>query len=288
MGIRSDHILGAQSISSRTAKLSISIGGISCAIISHDNGFLNLLRERYQWFESPVHGGYEILVQPVPVKEFAQEDVGLLYPIAKKVNSRNNHIIRQADNPFVAIINTASKRVVAKMGNSQYCFDSFLRTLLALILADEGGLFLQATAVSDSGRGRVFFGPSGSGKTTIARLSEDRTILSDELVLIRPHSSGYRVYGTPSWGEFAPCQNNGRAELDGLYSLKKDHENSLVPMDRVQAVAEICRCVPSFSNDDHLASRIHDICRTLVNTVPVYKLHFRPDPSFWQVVKSNG
>ncbi len=133
-------------------------------------------------------------------------------------------------------------------------------------------------------RGSVFFGPSGSGKTTVARLSTGRTILTDELALIKPHNGGYRVCGTPFWGEFTPGRSNARAKLGGLYSLKKAERNYLVPMDRVQAVAEIYRCVLFFSDDSYLLSRILDTCCALADAVPVQALHFLPDPSFWQVV----
>ena len=139
-----------------------------------------------------------------------------------------------------------------------------------------------------NGRGSVFFGPSGSGKTTIARLSAGRTILSDEMVIVKPHNGGYRVYGTPFWSEFSPDRSNTRAELDGLYSLKKDQRNSLRSLDKVHAAKNLYQCVPFFSDDGQLQSRILDTCRTLVDTVPVYELHFLPDPSFWQVLNEHN
>jgi energy-coupling factor transporter ATP-binding protein EcfA2 len=156
--------------------------------------------------------------------------------------------------------------------------------LFTLLLAHEGGLLLHASAISEGERGSVFFGPSGSGKTTVARLSAGRTILTDELVIIKPHNGGYRAYGTPFWGEFTPGRSNTRAELMGLYSLKKAGRNYLVPMDRAQAVAELYQCVLFFSDDSNLLGRVLDSCCTLVDAVPVYELHFLPDPSFWQVV----
>ena len=267
----------------------ITIGGINCAIISQDISFLNLLRTRYQWFESSGPATYEILVRPVPIEEFTLEDMGQLSsPLVKKVNSGANYIMRGADDPFVAVVNTSSKKALVKTWNNQYCFDSFFRMLFTLILIDEMGLLLQASAVSEGGRGSVFFGPSGSGKTTIARLSGDRIVLSDELVLIRPHNGRYRVYGTPFGGEFTLGQSNARAEIGGLFLLHKDIKNGLVPLDKVQAVTNLYHCVPFFSDDSRLLNRLIDTCRTLADTVPVYELHFLPDPSFWQVLNEQS
>jgi len=289
MSIPADRVLDKQRIPSRTQKLSISIGGIRCAIISHDTSFLDLLRTRYQWFESSGPAAYEILARLMPIEDLTINNARIYsHVLIKKVNSGDNYIIKQADKLFVAVANTSSRKVLIKMCRSEDCFDSFLRMLFTLILIDERGLLLHASAVSENGRGSVFFGPSGSGKTTIAQLSAGRTLLSDEMVIIKPHNGGYRVYGTPFWGELIPGRSNARAKLGGLYLLKKDHMNSLMSLDRMQALLNLYQCVPFFDDDSQLRSRILDNCRTLVDAIPIYELHFLPDLSFWQILNEHN
>ncbi|MBI4304241.1 MAG: hypothetical protein HY665_07910 [Chloroflexi bacterium] len=280
-----DHlILETASAPPRAERLSLCIGGISCSIMSQDTAFLDLLRQRYQWFEMSGPATYEILLQLTPADELISSNSAESSPEVKRINSGDNYLIRQAHNPFVAVVNVLSKKALVKLWNSEFSFDNFLRILYSLILVKEGGLLLHASSVSDGGRGRVFFGPSGSGKTTIAQLSGGRTVLTDELALIRPRDSGYRVYGTPFWGEFKPGKSNGRAELAGLYALKKDQSNCIVPIDKVQAVTELYRCVLFFSHELPLLSRILDTCCALVDAIPVYELHFQRDPAFWEVL----
>jgi len=289
MDVLGDRVLDKQHIKSGTRKLFISIGGIRCAIISHDISFLDLLRVRYRWFESSGPAAYEILIRLVPIEDFTLENGRMpLYTLIKKVNSGHNYIIKQADKLFVAVANTSSRKVLIKMWKNDDCFDSFLRMLFTLILINERGLLLRASAISENGRVSVFFGPSGSGKTTVARLSTGRTVLSDEMVIIKPHNGGYRVYGTPFRGEFSPDQSNARAPLGGLYLLKKDQMNSLILLDKVQALSNLYQCVPFFDDDSQLQSRVLDTCRTLVDAIPVYELHFLPDPSFWQVLNGHS
>lgn len=272
-----------------TNKLSISIGDTCCSIRCQDEDFLNLLRERYHWFESSGPAAYDILLQLVPLSELPFDGLGNPpQPVVKRINTEYNYIIKRADNPFVAVVNTLSKKVLVKMWNSQYCFDSFLRILYTLILAEQGGLLLHASSVSDGRQGYVFFGPSGSGKTTIANLSPGHTILTDELALIRPRDGRYQIYGTPFWGEFTPGRSNTLAELTGLYLLKKEQRNSLVPLDAVSAVTELYRSVLFFSKEIPLLKRVLETCCALVDTVPVYELHFRPDASFWEVVNERS
>ena len=282
-------LINTQEISSGTERFSISIGGIRFSIICQDTRFLKTLQARYQWFESTGPTTYEILVRILPFEELALENMGQpCHPQVMKINSGDNYIIRRTDNPFLAIVNTLSKKVLVKLWDSEYCFDSFLRMLFTLIMAQEGGLVIHASAISDGEQGDVFFGPSGSGKTTVTRLSTNRIILTDELALIKPHNGEYRVYGTPFWGEFTPGRSNAHARLRGLYSLKKAQKNSLVPMDRVRAVEELYQCVLFFSKDSHLLQLMFNNCCVIVDKVPSYELHFLSDPSFWQVVDRHG
>src|SRR5262249_54662585 len=52
--------------------------------------------------------------------------------------------------------------------------------------------------------GVVFPGVSGVGKTTLARKALDPDdVLSDEMIALAPGDDGWRIYGTPFWGDFA-------------------------------------------------------------------------------------
>jgi hypothetical protein len=114
-------------------------------------------------------------------------------------------------------------------------------------------------------------------------------LIADDLVIIKPHNERYRVYGTPFWDDLTnEGSDNARAELSGLYLLKKDNENSLAAIDNTQAVSELYRNVLFFSDDGKLLSRVFRACCNLANTVPVYQLHFRPDPSFWALVRKQN
>lgn len=273
----------------RTNRFSICIGGFNLAIKAEDTPFLDELRARYRWFASVGPADYEVAIQLAGLKELAVDNRGQPRgPTISTIYPENIYIIRRTDNPFIAIFDTRTGNISLKMWSSQYCFDSFLRVLFTLLLADQGGLLLHASAIGTEGRGSIFFGSSGSGKTTVTRLSSGRTILTDELALIKPCNGGYRVYGTPFWGEFTPGNSNESADLKGLYLLKKAKSNYLVPLGRAQAIAEIYQCVLFFSNEKHLLGRVLDTCSNLAASVPVQALHFLPDPSFWQILDTQN
>jgi hypothetical protein len=289
MNILQDIEIAAQQLSTRTERLFIAMGGISCAVISQDTNFLKQLKEYFNSNEPAGKVDYEIILILASYQEFASDHEQPSYPSIKRVKSGDNYIIKQSTNPFLAIVNTLSHKVLVKMPRNLNSFGSFLRALFTLILADEQALLIKASVVSENGEGRAFFGPSGSGKTTIARLSRGYTLIADELAIIKPHNGHYRVYGTPFWDELADeASNYNRAELSGLYLLKKDEENRLETVDNKQAALELYRNVLFFSDDNKLLNQVFRACCSLADAVPVYRLSFRPDPSFWELLKKQN
>jgi hypothetical protein len=83
--------------------------------------------------------------------------------------------------------------------------DCLLRVLYATILPRVGGLLIHGCALRHAEVGVVFPGRSGAGKTTLARKAPDADdVLSDELAVVRrDDDGGWRVHGTPFWGDFA-------------------------------------------------------------------------------------
>ncbi|MGD0795122.1 MAG: hypothetical protein ABR958_06000 [Dehalococcoidales bacterium] len=288
MVVHGERVSNKQTIPSETRRFFISIAGTRCAIFSHDAGFLDLLRERYRSFESPGPAAYEILVKLVPVEKIASgKTVRPSHPLIKRVNSGENYIIKEADK-YVAVANTCSMKVLVKMGKSVDCFDGFLRMLFILIMANEKGLLLDASAVVENGRCFVFFGPSRSGTSTVVPSTASAKPLGNEMVIIKPHNGGYRVYGTPFRSESVTERSNARAELGALYYTKRNYENSLMRLDKEQALANLYQYVPIFNGDSQVQGRILDACRALADNAPVYELHCLSEASLWQVINGTG
>jgi len=74
---------------------------------------------------------------------------------------------------------------VALTSPDDVSINSFLRILYSLALVETRGLVVHAASLVRDGRAYLFSGRSGSGKTTVARLSTDATLLSDELSIVR-------------------------------------------------------------------------------------------------------
>lgn len=163
--------------------------------------------------------------------------------------------------------------------------ENFLRVLYAHLCLREGGLLLHAAGVVHDGAGFIFFGPSGSGKSTASRLSLDKTILSDDLVIIRIHGDEVRVYGVPFRGDFPEAPRvNTSADLRGLFALVKAPEHAIAHIEPPGALARLLACVPFVMIDAAHAKRAVGICAQMIERVPVRALRFRPDSGFWKEI----
>ena len=163
---------------------------------------------------------------------------------------------------------------------------TFLRyVFIFLHLVDGDGLVLHALGVLKDGEVYVFFGPSGSGKTTAANLSTGHTILSDDLVFLRPEGGSYWVHPTPPWGDIQRGERENRPyPLRAVFKLMKAEKISMRRCNPVQAISDVITFPPMpaelFPPDRLLARFSH-----LAKRVPFYELRFVKDRSFWSCIE---
>ncbi|GAB4581997.1 MAG: hypothetical protein Fur0022_47490 [Anaerolineales bacterium] len=164
--------------------------------------------------------------------------------------------------------------------------DYFLRVVTSLQAFRTGGLLFHAAGIVRAEKAYAFLGHSGAGKTTISRLSGEEHVMNDDLILLYPTSPGWSVYSTPFFNpkQVTPC-SVFQAPLAGLYCLAKDSQVYLEKVSSGQALAEIIANIPIISANRHTTVELLTRCQTLLTEVPMYRLHFRKDASFWGVIE---
>lgn len=164
--------------------------------------------------------------------------------------------------------------------------ENFLRAMTASFVLEAGGLLLHAATVVRAGRAYVFFGPSGAGKTTVTRLSSRDTVLSDDMTLVLPGPGGFEAVGIPFGMAHHHVPDTREAfPIAGLHRLVQSPAVERTALSGAAALAELTTCLPYVCEDREEASRSLDIAGRLLSRVPAWRLFFRKDDSFWNVIQ---
>lgn len=162
----------------------------------------------------------------------------------------------------------------------------FIRIVYALLADHAGGMLMHAAGLLVDGRVYLFTGLSGSGKSTVVALSPHAVALNDDLIILRPDDQRWIAYSTPFWNLETRSRAGQTASgpVAGVYRLVKDVDAYLEPLPPAMAAAELVANCPVV---DSLPERLPGLlarCWALTQAVPVQRLHFRKDPSFWEVL----
>jgi hypothetical protein len=256
----------------------VEIGGIPIALSTCDDGFLDLLRQRYIGFLSSSSPEFELefdLTSTVPVSD---DDVRVR-------RDGDEWLIERGD--FHARWDPRSGRGSVRQNANPYSLDSVLRILHSLILAQRGGFLLHAASAICGGRACLFSGVSGAGKTTMTRLAPpDVTLLTDEISYLRPNAEGYSAFGTPFAGELARAGENCTAPVSALFFLEKGPENRVDELSSAEAVRRLMRNILFFAEDRGLVEKLLATACEFVARVPIRRLTFYPDARVWDEVRN--
>jgi hypothetical protein len=134
---------------------------------------------------------------------------------------------------------------------SPFALDCVLRVLFATLLPRVDGMLIHGCGLRHAAVGVIFPGVSGAGKTTLARKAPDADdVLSDEIVAVRRLDDGWRVFGTPFWGDFARGGISMRSwPLRTVGFLHQAREVAMTPITSSDATLRLLGCFLAFATD---------------------------------------
>ncbi len=266
----------------------VEIGGIPIALSTCDEGFLDLLRQRYAGFLSSSRPEFELEFDLTSTGPASDDDVRV-----RRLGSE--WLLERGD--FHARWDPRSGRGSVRQNANPYSLDSVLRIVHSLILAERGGFLLHAASAICDGRAYLFSGVSGAGKTTMTRLAPaDITLLTDEISYVpprdvrpsdvRPSDHGYHAFGTPFAGELAKAGENCTAPVSALFFLEQGPENRVDELPSADAVRRLMRNILFFAEDQGLVEKLFATACDFVARVPIRRLTFYPDARVWDEIRN--
>jgi hypothetical protein len=251
--------------STASANLTLSIGGLvgHLEIEGAAPVFLEQLRARYGAFELP-EGDWvardfslRLKLDPLPPPgASAAKRLALTEARPLTVTAAARAIAARRWDFQVRLAGRSSRGRIAYRGDgrceaSPFAIDCVLRMLFATLLPRAGGMLIHGCGLRHAAIGVVFPGVSGAGKTTLARKAPDADdVLSDEIVAVRRLDDGWRVFGTPFWGDFARGGISMRSwPLRTVGFLNQAREVAMTPITSSDATLRLLGCFLSFAID---------------------------------------
>ena len=174
-------------------------------------------------------------------------------------------------------INTKYGKVICADSNPLSWLEHFLRITYAIIALQQDDLLFHGAALVKDGQGYVFFGPSGSGKSTVTELSNNCTVLGDDLIVIKKRDHQFRVYATP----FNSDDDNGfhitntDAPIIGLYRLRQNKTTFFKKMSPANILADLLTSIPSVNKNYSGSKTAIDLCARMIDSIPCYEMYFK-------------
>ncbi len=261
-------------------ELTIEVADHPIALELEGDAFLHSVREIYHWFLSDKDPEFHLRIYPDDKLMIHDESsVGLTF---------SNGEIRIVEDYLTGSFDLSMNKGEVRINPIWFVpsLATFVRNLFTLILVlKDNGIALHALGVLRNGEVYVFFGPSGSGKTTVAQLSPEYVILSDDIVFIKPLGSSYGVFPTPCWGDMQLGDRENRGyPLKGMFKLVKDREVYVKPYGLTHGISEIFT-VPHIPPNSLPFEDLLVRYQRLLKEVPCFEMHFTKDGRFWEAIE---
>lgn len=259
------------------AALALAIGGFGLRFKSDSAGIISVFRGRYGRFAARAPKGMRFEVLEAPGKQS---------PFRPAVLFKDNRLeLKRGD--FSAALDLRSGTGELSAAPYEQCLDAFLRSLLSSLLPRQGGFMLHSAGIVKGGRAYLFLGRSGAGKSTLAKLAAGAglEVISDEINLLRPQGRGYRVYGSPFWGEMRCEGRPGSWPLGGICLLGKARVNSAAACGGSEALRSLLRCQLNFEKGPGTAGLLLGNAARLLGGAKFGRLKFsKNDASFLDLI----
>jgi len=168
----------------------------------------------------------------------------------------------------------------------------FLRFVLSVYLPLLDGFIMHSNSILKDDECFLFSGKPQSGKSTVAKLSNEYKILSDDFSIIRRMSESFKAYGSPFWGHVEVKgenikNKNGYVDIKGIYFLNKDTSVYVHRLDKKEAVLKVIENMAILAKSRDINTRLIRLADEFTDNVSVGRLHFRPDKSFWRDIEND-
>jgi hypothetical protein len=261
----------------------IEVARIILAVKSDDIDIIKILHPIYRTFLTP-GGSFENYQIKINLIKDQSQNGSKIDPHPELVYSKDKFILHFPTGKLIFDMLSRTGEFTTSHKDLVIDLEYSLRILYAYFALLSGGILIHGAGIARNGKGFIFFGPSGIGKSTVSSLSSHSITLNDDLSLIMPYPDRiWTIFSTPFANPGQKIQNIS-VPLKGMYLLTQSEEVSLRELSRGKALAELISNIPVISGDINFSKQLLTTCIDILREIPIYNLHFKNDPSFWDVI----
>lgn len=154
----------------------------------------------------------------------------------------------------------------------------------SFIVHHNWGLLIHSSCVLENEKAHIFAGKSGDGKSTAARLSMPRDLLSDEASIIKITPSSITAYHSPFRSELETSVIKECSLLSSIHILHQSIINNRIKLKKTDGLLHLLDKVFYWTNSPDDLKKVMNLLNTLVTYVPIYKLEFQKNNTFWELI----
>jgi hypothetical protein len=170
-------------------------------------------------------------------------------------------------------------------------FYNFFRWFLSERLIQNQKTILHCSALLDEHKKtHIFLGPSGAGKTTITELSTPRTILGDDMNLVKITESN-QIQCSPGavGGLYWPQVDLDESfSIAGIYWITQSKsENKLLQISKTKQFQYLYSSIANIAWENTSEKFLTDswnFTQKILDNFEIKNLHFKKDASFWKLL----
>jgi hypothetical protein len=258
----------------------MAVGGVGFRVYLPDNAWLAALAPLYAEFVLDCEPHWQVVIRYEPD----------LDPEPRRWIEHDGPVTRFHADGFAGWIDLEQRQVEVAAPNLAHGASAVERGVgyacMHTLLRQRDGLMLHAAGILWRGQGLIASGHSGAGKTTMARLALPcGEPFNDEIVIVDLSGPQPRLLSTPFLGQSTPPELARRvrrtAPATALLFLAHGPEFHLTPLEPAEAVMELLRTnIATVERFDSARLWLERVDR-LVQSLPVYRLRFRPTAELW-------
>lgn len=277
--------------------LSLAAGPLRCALDGLPEEAVERLRSRWRTLEGPSAGESPRAIRLTAVLAGVEQFLARP-PMERRPEEYRFEYATEAGEHFCWSYRfalqfdpaTGAGRLALCRTGSPYieeAVENTLRVVFAWRAAQAGGILIHSAGVRRNGESYLFFGPSGAGKTTISTLCPPGDVLHDDLCVVFPSGGRYVAIGFPFLGDDRKhlTLHQEVNPVAGFYRLVQSPRVALERIRGARGAGEITGSLPFVTEQqDTGGTALRNVAR-MVETVPVFRLSFRKDASFWEEIE---